>query len=110
MTCALTGKTMEVNVGGTKTVLDALKKKAVMYSLSFSSSVSTYGWTTEDTLPIKIDHPRWAWTFTLKARSKPKKLFWHPVFPTFLRITGVVIPQFYDPNPWQFLRTRGLSL
>jgi nucleoside-diphosphate-sugar epimerase len=98
-------KTMSVNVGGTKTVLDALKKEGRDVQFVFSSSVSTYGWTTEDTPPIKIDHSQVGMDLYAESKIEAEKVVLASGVPyTILRITGVVIPQFYDTNPWQFLK------
>jgi len=98
-------KTMSVNVGGTKTVLDALKKEGRDVQFTFSSSVSTYGWTVDDAPPIKADHSQVG--TDLYAESKilaEAEVFASGIPYTILRISGVVIPTFYDPNPWQFLK------
>lgn len=98
-------KTMSVNVGGTKTVLDALARGGRDVQFTFSSSVSTYGWTTEDTPPIRIDHPQLGMDLYAESKIEAEKVVLASGIPyTILRITGVVIPVFYDPNPWQFLK------
>lgn len=98
-------KTMSVNVGGTKTVLDALVKEGRDVQFTFSSSVSTYGWTVNDAPPIKIDHPQVGTDLYAESKIGAEKVVFDSGIPyTVLRITGVVIPTFYDPNPWQFLK------
>ncbi len=98
-------KTMSVNVGGTRTVLEALAKEGRDVQFTFSSSVSTYGWTTEDTPPIKTDHAQVGMDLYAESKIEAEKVVLASGIPyTILRITGVVIPQFYDPNPWQFLK------
>ena len=98
-------KTMSVNVGGTKTVLDALVKEGRDVQVTFSSSVSTYGWTVKDAPPIKIDHSQVGMDLYAESKIEAEKVVFASGIPyTVLRITGVVIPTFYDPNPWQFLK------
>lgn len=97
-------KTMAVNVGGTKNVLDALAKEGRDVQFVFSSSVSTYGFTVDDTPPIKIDHPQVGTDLYAESKIEAEKVVLASGIPyTILRISGVVIPVFYDPNPWQFL-------
>lgn len=98
-------KTMSVNVGGTKTVLDALAKEGRDVQFTFSSSVSTYGWTVKDNPPIKVDHSQVGMDLYAESKIEAEKVVFASGIPyTVLRITGVVIPTFYDPNPWQFLK------
>ncbi|BAF60815.1 nucleoside-diphosphate-sugar epimerases [Pelotomaculum thermopropionicum SI] len=98
-------KTMAVNVGGTQTVLDALKKEGRDVQFVFSSSVSTYGWTVNDTPPIRIDHPQVGMDLYAESKIEAEKVVLSSGVPyVILRISGVVIPVFYDPNPWQFLK------
>lgn len=97
-------KTMAVNVGGTKNVLDALAKEGRDVQFVFSSSVSTYGYTVNDTPPITVDHPQVATDLYAESKIEAEKVVLASGIPyTILRISGVVIPVFYDPNPWQFL-------
>ncbi|NPV73056.1 MAG: NAD(P)-dependent oxidoreductase [Pelotomaculum sp.] len=98
-------KTMAVNVGGTQTVLDALKKEGRDVQFVFSSSVSTYGWTVNDTPPIRIDHTQVGMDLYAESKIEAEKVVLSSGVPyVILRISGVVIPVFYDPNPWQFLK------
>ncbi|MCL6635138.1 MAG: NAD(P)-dependent oxidoreductase [Peptococcaceae bacterium] len=97
-------KTMAVNVGGTKNVLDVLAQEGRDVQFVFSSSVSTYGYTVNDTPPIRVDHPQVATDLYAESKIEAEKVVLASGIPyTILRISGVVIPVFYDPNPWQFL-------
>lgn len=97
-------KTMAVNVSGTKTVLDAIVQNGRDVSFVFSSSVSTYGDTTKEQPPIKTDHPQQSLDYYAESKIEAEKLVLTSGIPyTILRISGVVIPAFYDPNPWQFM-------
>lgn len=97
-------KTMAVNVGGTQNVLDALVREGRDVQFVFSSSVSTYGYTVDDTPPIRIDHPQVGTDLYAESKIEAEKVVLASGIPyTILRISGVVIPVFYDPNPWQFL-------
>lgn len=96
-------KTMSVNVGGTKTVLDALKKRAATYSLSFPLRCPPTAGQLRIRRRSRLTIPRWAWTFTLKVRLKPKKLYWHPVCPTpFCVLPVSSYPSFMIPTPGSF--------
>lgn len=103
--CTEREKTMEVNVGGTKNVLEALAEEGRDVQFVFSSSVSTYGWTVDDEPPIKVDHPQVGMDLYAESKIDAEKVVLASGIPfTILRISGVVIPMFYDPNPWQFLK------
>lgn len=97
-------KTMSVNVGGTKTVLDAIAQEGRDIHFVFSTSVSTYGDTTAEQPPITTDHPQHALDLYAESKIEAEKLVLASGIPyTMLRISGVVMPMFYDPNPWQFM-------
>lgn len=96
-------KTLSVNVGGTKTVLDALVGEGRDVQFVFSSSVSTYGFTVDDTPPITVEHKQVVTDLYAESKIEAEKVVLASGIPyTILRISGVVIPVFYDPNPWQF--------
>lgn len=97
-------KTMSVNVSGTKTVLDAIANEGRDVRFVFSTSVSTYGDTSKDQPPITTDQPQNALDLYAESKIEAEKLVLASGIPyTMLRISGVVIPMFYDPNPWQFI-------
>lgn len=98
-------KTMSVNVGGTRTVLEALAREGRDVHFVFSSSVSTYGYTINDTPPITVNQPQVVTDLYAESKIEAEKVVLFSGIPyTILRISGVVIPAFYDPNPWQFMK------
>lgn len=104
-------KTMHINVGGTKTVLDALAKEGRDVQFVFSSSVSTYGDTQSMDPPVKITNPQSALDLYAESKIEAEKVVLASDIPyTILRISGVVIPAFYDPNPWQFTPDQRIEL
>ncbi len=103
--CTDREKTMAVNVLGTKNVLDALAATGRDVQFVFSSSVSTYGFTVDEEPPIRVDHPQVPTDLYAESKIEAEKVVLASGIPyTILRISGVVIPVFYDPNPWQFMR------
>jgi nucleoside-diphosphate-sugar epimerase len=103
--CTEREKTMAVNVGGTKTVLEALRNEGRDVQFTFSSSVSTYGWTNKEQPPIRTSHSQVGMDLYAESKIGAEKVILESGIPyTLLRISGVVIPTFYDPNPWQFLK------
>lgn len=96
---------MAVNVGGTKNVLEALVQEGRDVHFVLSSSVATYGDTTKDEPPIRTDHPQNALDLYAESKIEAEKAVLAAGIPyTILRISGVVMAAFYDPNPWQFKR------
>jgi nucleoside-diphosphate-sugar epimerase len=103
--CTERQETMLVNVGGTKAVLDALDRQGRDVNFVYASSVSIYGWTLDETQPIKIDHRLEATDLYAESKIAAEKVIMGSNIPNvILRLSGVVIPRFYDPNPWQFLK------
>jgi UDP-glucose 4-epimerase len=103
--CTDREETMSVNVGGTRAVLDALNRQGREVQFVYASSVSIYGWTLEETEPIKIDHPLVPTDLYSESKIAAEKVLTESNIPhVILRLSGVVIPRFYDPNPWQFLK------
>ncbi|KUK81437.1 MAG: Nucleoside-diphosphate-sugar epimerase, partial [Pelotomaculum thermopropionicum] len=50
-------------------------------------------------------HPQVGMDLYAESKIEAEKVLFASGIPyTVLRISGVVIPMFYDPNPWQFLR------
>jgi len=97
-------KTFAVNVEGTRNVLGAVAREGRDVQFVFSSSVSTYGYTVDDKPPITTGHAQVGTDLYAESKIEAEKIVLASGVPyTILRISGVVIPLFYDPNPWQFL-------
>lgn len=104
-------KTMTINVGGTKNVLDALAEEGRDVQFVFSSSVSTYGNTQGMNPPVTTSNPQTALDLYAESKIKAEKVVFDSGVPyTVLRISGVVLPVFYDPNPWQFMKDQRIEL
>ena len=109
--CTDRERTMLVNVGGTKTVLDALTAEGRDACFVFSSSVATYGDTTKLEPPVRITNPQHALDLYAESKIEAEKVVLGSGIPyTILRISGVVVPAFYDPNPWQFMKEQRIEL
>jgi nucleoside-diphosphate-sugar epimerase len=103
--CTDRQETMFVNVDGTKAVLNALDRQDRDIQFVYASSVSIYGWTIDETPPIKIGHRLAATDLYAESKIAAEKVLTASNIPyVILRLSGVVIPRFYDPNPWQFLK------
>ena len=62
-------RTLAINVDGTMHIIRAMEANAREAVLVFSSSVSTYGDTTSETPPVRVNIPKPPWIFTPRARS-----------------------------------------
>jgi nucleoside-diphosphate-sugar epimerase len=103
--CTDRKESMSVNVDGTMAVLEALDRKGREVQFVYASSVSIYGWTLDNTQPINIDHRLEPTDLYSESKIAAEKVITESNIPyVILRLSGVVIPRFYDPNPWQFLK------
>ena len=60
--------TWRINAGGTKNVVDVISSLDASIHLIFSSSVATYGDTTQEQPPIRVDYPQQALDIYLLSR------------------------------------------
>ncbi len=97
--------TMAVNVDGTRELIDACKQ-AGSPPLVFSSSVSTYGDTSNEQPPIRVGHPQQALNIYPESKIAAENLIRKAGIPwVILRIAGIAVPAFLDPpEPWPFTR------
>jgi UDP-glucose 4-epimerase len=105
-------KTFAVNVHGTTLLVRALESLAPHAALVFSSSVSTYGDTTEEPPPVRVSHAQRA--IDVYAESKivgeqvlrESRLNW-----VILRIAGIAVPAFQEPPAiWPFMPDQRVEL
>ena len=98
------GRTFGVNVGGTENIIKAMESVASDAILVFTSSISTYGNTSEEEPPVRTDHSQSA--IDIYADSKivgeglvrNSSLNW-----VALRIGGIAVPEFLaPPDEWPF--------
>jgi nucleoside-diphosphate-sugar epimerase len=96
--------TMAVNVDGTKVLIDACRE-AGSIPLLFSSSVSTYGDTSGEEPPVRVDHPQSFLNIYPESKIEAEKLVKEADIPSvILRIAGIAVPAFLDPpEPWPFM-------
>ncbi len=104
-------KTHAVNVQGTETVVEAIRRESPRARLVFSSSVSTYGDTTNSAPPIRGSHSQSALDLYPESKIEGEKLIMaSPVDYTILRIAGISIPAFLEPpSPWPFMRDQRME-
>jgi nucleoside-diphosphate-sugar epimerase len=105
-------KTFAVNVDGTTLLLRALESCAPQAALVFSSSVSTYGDTTQEPPPVRVSHAQRA--IDVYAESKivgeqvlrQSRANW-----VILRIAGIAVPAFQEPPAiWPFMPDQRVEL
>jgi len=105
-------KTFAVNVDGTTHLVRALESLAPQATLVFSSSVSTYGDTTQEPPPVRVNHAQRA--IDVYAESKivgeqvlrQSRASW-----VILRIAGIAVPAFQEPPAvWPFMSDQRIEL
>jgi len=97
-------ETMSINVDGTSILLKA-SQEAGSIPVFFSSSVSTYGDTSREAPPVRVDHIQQALNIYPESKIHAEKLVINSGLPyTILRIAGIAVPAFLDPpDPWPFM-------
>jgi nucleoside-diphosphate-sugar epimerase len=105
-------RTFAVNVDGTTHIIRALEQLAPDASLVFSSSISTYGDTTQELPPVRTDHAQSA--IDLYAESKifgEQALRASQTAWVILRIAGIAVPAFQEPPAvWPFTPEQRVEL
>ena len=105
-------KTFVVNVEGTRNIVDALKSHDSKATLVFTSSISTYGDTSNEPDPISITQPQNA--IDVYAESKiagEKILIESGVNFVILRIASIAVPAFLEPpEPWPFTSAQRVEM
>jgi UDP-glucose 4-epimerase len=104
-------KTFTVNGDGTANLVAAIKAAGGGARLVFSSTVATYGNTTDDEPPVGVNHPQNPVDIYGESKIAAEQLILEAGIPyTILRISGVVIPALLDPpDPWPFLRDQRME-
>lgn len=105
-------KTFAVNVDGTAHIVRALEAVAPAAVLVFSSSVSTYGDTTQATPPVRTAFPQRAIDLYAESKIAAEQVIrgsgatW-----VILRIAGIAVPAFQEPPAvWPFMPEQRLEL
>ena len=105
-------RTFAVNVDGTTHIVRALELLAPQAVLVFSSSVSTYGDTTQASPPIGISHPQRAIDVYADSKIAGEQVLRtsHATW-VILRIAGIAVPAFQEPPAvWPFMPDQRVEL
>ena len=105
-------RTLSINVDGTANIIRALQARAREAVLVFSSSVSTYGTTTSETPPVRVDHPQSALDIYAGSKIASERLVRQSQLPmVVLRIAGIAVPVLQEPPPvWPFTAEQRLEM
>ncbi len=97
--------TFAINVEGTARLAEALKQANPGAILVFTSSVSTYGDTTNEELPVAVNHSQQALDVYAKSKiAAEKSLSKHYPNAVVLRISGISVPSVQSPpEVWPFM-------
>jgi nucleoside-diphosphate-sugar epimerase len=105
-------RTFAVNVDGTAHLARALEALAPHAVLVFSSSVSTYGDTTHEPPPVRVDHAQRALDVYAESKIVGEQVVRAARVPwVILRIAGIAVPAFQEPPAvWPFMPEQRLEL
>jgi nucleoside-diphosphate-sugar epimerase len=105
-------RTLTINVDGTANIIRAMEARAREAVLVFSSSVSTYGDTTADPPPVRVEHPQTALDIYAESKIASERLVRQARLPTVvLRIAGIAVPALQEPPPvWPFTAAQRLEM
>jgi nucleoside-diphosphate-sugar epimerase len=105
-------RTLAINVDGTINIIRAMEANAREAVLVFSSSVSTYGDTTSETPPVRVEHPQTALDIYAESKIASERLVRQAQFPTVrLRIAGIAVPVLQEPpSVWPFTAEQRLEM
>jgi nucleoside-diphosphate-sugar epimerase len=105
-------RTFTINVQGTANIIQAMQTKASTAVLVFSSSVSTYGDTTAEAPPMRVDHPQTALDIYAESKIAGERLVREAsVDAVVLRIAGITVPELQEPpEVWPFTTAQRLEM
>lgn len=105
-------RTMAINVDGTANIIQAMAAHARDAVLVFSSSVSTYGDTTAEPPPVRVEHPQTALDLYAESKIASERLVRQAPLPTVvLRIAGIAVPVLQEPPAvWPFTAAQRLEM
>lgn len=105
-------RTLTINVDGTANIIRAMAARVKEAVLVFSSSVSTYGDTTSEAPPVRVDHPQTALDVYAESKIASERLVRQSQLPTVvLRIAGIAVPVLQEPPPvWPFTTEQRLEM
>ena len=90
--------TLAVNVDGTRHLAEAMAESSPGAPFVFASSVHTYGDTSRETAPVEADHPQSARDRYSESKIAAERVL-REISPAavILRISGVALPDVYEP-------------
>ncbi|MGQ4809194.1 ADP-L-glycero-D-manno-heptose-6-epimerase [Candidatus Entotheonellaceae bacterium PAL068K] len=105
-------RTFAINVQGTANIITAMQAVTRDAVLVFSSSVSTYGDTTAETPPVRVDHPQTALDLYAESKIAGERLLLDAAVDTvILRIAGITVPALQEPpEVWPFTADQRLEM
>jgi nucleoside-diphosphate-sugar epimerase len=105
-------RTLSINVDGTANIVRAMEARARDAVLVFSSSVSTYGDTTSETPPVRVDHLQTSLDIYAASKIAGERLVRQSQLPTVvLRIAGIAVPALLEPPAlWPFAAAQRLEM
>jgi nucleoside-diphosphate-sugar epimerase len=105
-------RTFAINVQGTAHIIQAMERGAGEAVLVFSSSVSTYGDTTAETPPVRVEHPQTALDIYAESKIAGERLLRQAsIDAVVLRIAGVTVPELQEPpEVWPFTAEQRLEM
>ncbi len=105
-------RTFNVNVEGTRALLDVASDQASPPTFVFASSVSVFGDTTAHTELIGPDHPVSPTDWYAESKVAAEEILFASGLPYVnLRISAISIPAFLDPpEPWPFTAEQRIEL
>ncbi len=105
-------RTFQVNVDGTRNLLEACASSGMAPRIVFASSVSVYGDTSQSSEIIGIEHPVNPNDLYAMSKVECERILMESSLPYVnLRISAIAIPEFLDPpEPWPFTSEQRIEL
>jgi nucleoside-diphosphate-sugar epimerase len=105
-------RTFAINVQGTVDLVQTMQTAAREAVLVFSSSVSTYGDTTAETPPIRVEHAQTALDLYAESKIASEQVVRSaPLHTVVLRIAGITVPELQEPpEVWPFTAEQRLEM
>ena len=105
-------RTFAINVQGTANIITAMEAHARDAVLVFSSSVSTYGDTTAEAPPVRVEHAQSALDVYAESKIAGERLVRQAsVASVVLRIAGITVPELQEPpEVWPFTAAQRLEM
>ena len=107
------GVTFRVNVDGTRNIIAGMERADADARLVFTSSISTYGDTSEDEPPVRVSHSQSAIDIYADSKIAGERLIAESALrnAVVLRIAGIAVPAFLaPPDPWPFMENQRVEM